>query len=99
MPFGAALGCSCPRAAAAPPAAQELETMRVQNEQLAARLFTVEQRNSEMARAHGTSALARSSRRAHPWRPPLPPYQSRPPCHEEIHGDLSPAEEGPRRVL
>ena len=73
--------------------------MRVQNEQLAARLFTVEQRNSEMARAHGTSALARSSRRAHPWRPPLPPYQSRPPCHEEIHGDPSPAEEGPRRVL
>ena len=97
MPFGAALGCSCPRAAAAPPAAQELETMRVQNEQLAARLFTVEQRNSEMARAHGTSALDRSSRRAHPWRPPLPPYQSRPPCHEEI--DPSPAEEGPRRVL
>ena len=32
--------------------------MRVQNEQLAARLFTVEQRNSEMARDHAQSALA-----------------------------------------
>ena len=47
---------------------QELETMRVQNEQLAARLFAVEQRNAEMASDHGQSALARSRR--HAPRPP-----------------------------
>ena len=42
--------------------------MRVQNEQLAARLFTVEQRNSEMARDHAQSALAGSQQ---PTRPPV----------------------------
>ena len=46
---------------------QELETMRVQNEQLAARLFAVEQRNAEMASDHGQSALA------HTQPPPCPP--------------------------
>ena len=52
MPFGAALGCSCPRAAAAPPAAQELETRRVQNEQLAARLFMLGVRRFLRTRWH-----------------------------------------------
>ena len=37
------------RAYISPTSPQELETMRVQNEQLAARLFAVEQRNAEMA--------------------------------------------------
>ena len=41
--------------------------MRVQNEQLAARLFAVEQRNAEMASDHGQSALA------HTQPPPCPP--------------------------
>ena len=40
--------------------------MRVQNEQLAARLFTVDQRNSELARGHGHSARARSRPCGHP---------------------------------
>ena len=55
---------------------QELETMRVQNEQLAARLFAVEQRNAEMASDHGQSALARSRRHA-----------PRPPTLGDGHGD------------
>lgn len=91
---------SCPRAAAAPPAAQELETMRVQNEQLAARLFTVEQRNSEMARDHAQSALAGSQQ---PTRPPVATttatlLEPSPWTHEEIPRQLA-AEKEPRRVL
>ena len=54
---------------------QELETMRVQNEQLAARLFAVEQRNAEMASDHGQSALAHTQpppcpTPPNPWRRP-----------------------------